>query len=222
MIKKVLIISLPRSGSTFVYESLATYMLKNDSKSHRWFMKNDLTNLLDEPFTTELRDREMFLNRLERISNLDSWVVKHLVDQTCHMNTDILSRLHRESDRVVILKRNHIDQILSLAVAEKLNSFGYKNPTLELTRSEIKQACWDVSLNRFKLNQCFGDKVINYENLHYPRQIVSEVLDLDINTIKPFEIPIRKSHTNIVNRDECLEWIKNYYLPRFWNMGSLN
>lgn len=218
MIKKVLIISMPRSGSTYVWESLATYMLKRDSKSHRWFRENNLDNLLDEPFTTESRDREMFLRRGDRISNLDSWVVKHLVDQTCHMNADIMSRLHRESDRVVILKRNYIDQILSLAVAEKERNFGYKSTTLELTYSEIKHACWDVSLNKFKIEQYFGDKVINYENLHYPRQVVSEVLDIDINTIKPFEIPAKKSHTNIVNREQCIKWINSCYNPRFWNM----
>ena len=149
---------------------------------------------------------------------MDSWVVKHLVDQTCHMNTDLLSRLHRESDRVVILKRNHIDQILSLAVAEKLNKFEYTNITLELTYSEIRKACWEVSCNRFKLDQYFGDKVFNYENLNYPRQVVSEALDIDINDIQPFKITHRKSHTNILNREECVKWIDNIYNPRFWNM----
>lgn len=212
MIRKVLVISIPRSGSTFVHESLSHYILR-DYKGNR----APLIDMWDEPFyyvnKNEKNSIEKIHTDIHNILQRDTWSVKHLIGQETLISKNLLTKLYRASDKVVILRRNHIDQILSLAVANKINRFDHTDITIELTEEEIKAACLMVASDRHRLDQCFSDKIVNYENLQYPRKVVSEILEIDINNINPFEIKLRKNYTNITNREECLHWINNYYEP---------
>jgi len=201
---------MPRSGSTYVFQSLRHYILNKSS----YKSLND-TVYWDEPFhyRDASLDQETRAKNIDNILSKDHWVVKHLIDQRLPQSQMLLSKLFKASDKVVILKRNYIDQILSLATARQLQNFRHNDNTVEFTELEIETACLEVAENRFLLTGCFYDQIIDYENLQYPRKVVSEVLGIDIDTIKPFDVANKKNYTNITNRDKCIDWIGKHYKP---------
>lgn len=205
---------MPRSGSTYVFQSLRHYILKKSS-----YKSMSDTVHWDEPFhhIDANLDQETRAKNIDNILSKDHWVVKHLIDQRLPQSEILLSKLFKASDKVVVLKRNYIDQILSLATAQKLQNFHHNSITIEFTELEIKTACLEVAENRFILERCFADQIINYENLQYPRKVISEVLEIDIDAIKPFDVANKKNYTNITNRDKCIDWISDHYEPFGFN-----
>ncbi len=202
--KKILIVSQPRSGSTWVYDSLCQYITKLQLQSQ----SAHYPIVWDEPFSDSVQNWQQ---NFETIINSDCWVVKTLVHHHSIQNQQHVLRLMREADCVVKLLRHPTAITISKIAAEVSNLYGNYTYHDNLVVNE-KQIINNVSKTQTYYDRLIAtpaDCTLYYEDLKSPRHIYSIVTGQDKSTVAHRQNTDTHSKQNHIYLEDA-HWVNRY------------
>ncbi len=183
---KILIITSNRSGSTFLYEVLAGYIAPDQ---RAWTRKHTDRMRFDEPFKESL-SKLRNTNNVNACLTQSRWVIKILVDDINPDTSPLLLKLIRESDLIVKLWRNPAERTISRLIAKQDNNYGPKGVDTESINIDyelVKRQVHDTINSVSRLESQPSDIEVDYSDLKYPRQIVSDILGIPKQKIPPMQ-----------------------------------
>ena len=212
--KKILIVSQPRSGSTWVYDSLCQYINPTQTQSH----SDNQRTIWDEPFSDSVQDWKQNFNA---IVNSDAWVIKTLVQHHKLHNQQQVLQLMREADCVVKLLRHPKSITISKIAAEASNLYGdyTYHDNLVVNEKQIIDgvAKTDKYYNRLVAQP--ADCAIYYEDLKSPRHIYSLITNTDKVELHHKNNSDTHSKQNHIYLDDA-HWV-NRYMDKISNNWDL-
>lgn len=189
---KILIVSSARSGSTYLYEVVQQYVAP---KQLTWTRKHADRTRYDEAIKDDL-SAVRNTNNVDVVLQQPTWVVKMLVEDLNDSNCDLYMQLVRCADIVVKLRRNPAERTLSRLVANQDDKWGPKRVNTEhieidyeIVRKEVK----DTIDSEARLNAQPADIVLDYTQLEYPRQIISDITGMPQHKFPPMLPPTMKN-----------------------------
>lgn len=170
---KILVVSQPRSGSTWVYNSLCSYIAPEQLRSP-WTW--------DEPFSDSLQDTQL---NFDNTVTQPAWVFKTLVQHHNIHNQHMLNKIYRQSDCVVKLMRHPSALTISLLAAWHSNLFGdyTHHKPLQFEYKQIKSAVQHVVSYNEILTAMPADKTVYYEQLVSPQQTFNIITGSKTDTV---------------------------------------
>jgi hypothetical protein len=215
---KILIVSSPRTGSTYLVNVLARFYQKQILKAHNSNLRFEdiLDHLLDEPFGDDYTWFEQKAT-FDQLMKMDAWVVKV---HTTHCNERThkwITKLIKQSDIVVkLVRRGFKSTVYSHCIATARNNFGEnRNFQIELDRDTVFSCTKTVIHDNSIIEFYPYDILVEYESLGYPAEIIKQItgLDVDEEQFQVYRLP-KKNNATISNQDQVDRWIDEYLETR--------
>jgi len=178
---KILIISSNRSGSTFLYETLAGYIAPEQSAwNHTAPDRLRFDECIKDTHSEEW-DLQWNKDNVKACLKKTNWVIKLLVEDITEETTDLYLKLIRQCDIMVKLYRNGAERTISRLVAVGDNNYGPKGvdtDSVDINYELVKAQVHQTIETQTRLEVQPADIEVNYDELQYPRQIISLIMGL--------------------------------------------
>lgn len=192
---KILLLSTPRSGSTYITSLFAKAYPHYSVELEPWFKPRI------KPGFNHMDYDNIIVN-------------SHIKDIKLAFKEDYWE-LVNSFDRIYKIVRNDItEQILSLALAKTTNVYHTTETKFiktKLTKSMIKNCYQSVLESLDELDKIPADCIFTYEDLTLVPILDAEIVLLPKNSISDNDVPYTKfpdKKEQIINYEECLNWIK--------------
>lgn len=203
---KILIVGTPRSGSTYLFNVLSQYYLEEmvlDSLRYHEY-------LMDEPFSQYSNNYAAQKTIFDKLSKMESWVVKMHSSQIDSVNHKWITKLYKQADIIVKLTRKDFPaQVRSLCIAQALNDWGHHDvKNIHVSKQIFVDSYMQCLYDSLSLKSVPHDVVIDYDNLTSPQDIIYHITGLHVGEFKFARLLPTKNTSNIRNIDEIRQWMK--------------
>lgn len=215
---KITLWSLPRTGSTYLYNMLVKYLFSKSLSEQRKYSKLNLNEYLNP------KNNNSELNFFNILNNQNTWVVKELIVNKTSQS--VYEYLNQNSDKIYLtLRKDWFNMIGSACLAQITNEWStakiYKAKTSEIPLDLFYKkfnSFWSFLNTNIKLIKV--DKVIFYEDLKF--WIRKDLLNLglinNLDDIKPLKIHVNKfkdKKNTILNYNNLYEFYNTINLNNY-------